>query len=187
MQKHYIQLLRSLGTVLATITRRVLAVLVLCAVLSGAALADSQSYNIVIQSDSNQTDLNQTDLNQTDSNQTDLNQTDLNQTDLNQTDLNQSAPASVRNVLASNFKRTDQMRAFKTAISERKDLMLPNSFAQRVQANQQKSRRQVIDEVERSYNAKVLKVSLDQGAGVYVVRILQSDGRVRTIRVSAYR
>ncbi|MDG1906052.1 MAG: hypothetical protein P8I38_10555 [Arenicella sp.] len=162
MQKHYIQLLRSLGTVLATITRRVLAVLVLCAVLSGAALADSQSYNIVIQSDSNQTDLNQTDL-------------------------NQSAPASVRNVLASNFKRTDQMRAFKTAISERKDLMLPNSFAQRVQANQQKSRRQVIDEVERSYNAKVLKVSLDQGAGVYVVRILQSDGRVRTIRVSAYR
>ena len=167
MQKHYIQLLRSLGTVLATITRRVLAVLVLCAVLSGAALADSQSYNIVIQSDSNQTDLNQTDL--------------------NQTDLNQSAPASVRNVLASNFKRMDQMRAVKTAISERKDLMLPNSFAQRVQANQQKSRRQVIDEVERSYNAKVLKVSLDQGAGVYVVRILQSDGRVRTIRVSAYR
>ena len=162
MQKHYIQLLRSLGTVLATITRRVLAVLVLCAVLSGAALADSQSYNIVIQSDSNQTDLNQTDL-------------------------NQSAPASVRNVLASNFKRMDQMRAVKTAISERKDLMLPNSFAQRVQANQQKSRRQVIDEVERSYNAKVLKVSLDQGAGVYVVRILQSDGRVRTIRVSAYR
>ena len=162
MQKHYIQLLRSLGTVLATITRRVLDVLVLCAVLSGAALADSQSYNIVIQSDSNQTDLNQTDL-------------------------NQSAPASVRNVLASNFKRMDQMRAVKTAISERKDLMLPNSFAQRVQANQQKSRRQVIDEVERSYNAKVLKVSLDQGAGVYVVRILQSDGRVRTIRVSAYR
>ena len=152
MQKHYIQFLRPLGTVLATTTRRVLAVLVLYAVLSGTVFADSQRSSIVIQPDSSQ-----------------------------------SAPASVRNVLASNFKRTDQMRAFKTAISERKDLMLPNSFAQRVQANQQKSRRQVIDEVERTYNAKVLKVSLDQGAGVYVVRILQSDGRVRTIRVSAYR
>ena len=104
-----------------------------------------------------------------------------------QADQLQSVPASVENVPGSYFKRTEQVRALKSAISARNDLMLRNSLVQRVQANQQKSRRQVIDEVERSYNAKVLKVSLDQGAGEYVVRILQSDGRVRTIRVSAYR
>ena len=53
------------------------------------------------------------------------------------------------------------------------------------QAQDFKSRREVIDEVERDYNAKVLKISLNERAGVYEVRILQENGRVRDITVSA--
>lgn len=54
-----------------------------------------------------------------------------------------------------------------------------------VQDRQYKSRREIIEEVERTYRAKVLKVDLDRDAGVYEVRILQADGRVRTIRIAA--
>ncbi len=56
----------------------------------------------------------------------------------------------------------------------------------RTQSKPLKSRRQVIAEVERQYRAKVLKVTLNESRGVYNVRILQSDGRVRTVQVSAY-
>jgi hypothetical protein len=62
----------------------------------------------------------------------------------------------------------------------------PFAYLHKVQASERKSRRQVIEEVERAYQAKVLKVSFDREAGVYDVRILLDDGRVRTIRVSAY-
>ena len=57
----------------------------------------------------------------------------------------------------------------------------------RVQSSEYKSRREVIADVERSYNAKVLKISLNRSAEVYVVRILEPGGRVRTIRVPARR
>ena len=106
---------------------------------------------------------------------------------VSQADLVKSVPASGQNVFGLSSKHSNPLGTAENATSTGGNLVLPNSFVQRVQANQHKSRRQVIDEVERTYNAKVLKVSLDQGAGVYVVRILQSDGRVRTIRVSAYR
>lgn len=53
------------------------------------------------------------------------------------------------------------------------------------QSGEFRSRREVIDQIEREYDAKVLKISLDRRAGVYEVRILQANGRVRDITVSA--
>ena len=65
----------------------------------------------------------------------------------------------------------------------------PSSFGspsiQLTQSDQFKSRREVIEQVERDYNAKVLKITLNRRAGVYEIRILQENGRVSNITVSA--
>ncbi|MEO0367708.1 MAG: hypothetical protein AAF197_02865 [Pseudomonadota bacterium] len=62
---------------------------------------------------------------------------------------------------------------------------LPDFRGQIAQAQKFKSRRQVIKEVERKYDATVLKIRLDKEDQVYKVRILQSNGRVKNITVSA--
>lgn len=52
--------------------------------------------------------------------------------------------------------------------------------------NKIRSRSDVVNEVKQRYNAKVLKVSLNEKAGVYKVRMLMPNGKVRSIQVSAY-
>jgi len=55
------------------------------------------------------------------------------------------------------------------------------SYAQ----NKHRSRASVMDEVKRRYNAKVLKISLNEKAGVYNVRVLMPNGKVRSLQISA--
>ena len=51
--------------------------------------------------------------------------------------------------------------------------------------NKFRSRSEVMNEVKQNYNAKVLKISLNEQAGVYNVRILMPNGKVRSIKVNA--
>ena len=53
------------------------------------------------------------------------------------------------------------------------------------QNNNVRSRSEVMQEVKQRYNAKVLKISLNEKAGVYKVRMLMPNGKVRSIQVSA--
>ena len=48
-----------------------------------------------------------------------------------------------------------------------------------------RSRSSVMEEVKRRYNAKVLKISLNEKAGVYNVRVLMPSGKVRSLQVNA--
>jgi len=48
-----------------------------------------------------------------------------------------------------------------------------------------RSRSDVMQEVKQRYNAKVLKISLNEEAGVYYVRMLMPSGKVRSIKVNA--
>ncbi len=48
-----------------------------------------------------------------------------------------------------------------------------------------RSRSEVMNEVKQRYNAKVLKISLNEKAGVYYVRMLMPSGKVRSIQVNA--
>ncbi len=82
--------------------------------------------------------------------------------------------------------RVELKAAFGAQSMVGESLVRGKNLLRKVQAQQFKSRREVIEEVERTYQAKVLKVSLDRNAGVYEVRILHADGRVRTIHVSAH-
>ena len=62
-----------------------------------------------------------------------------------------------------------------------------NSFNDKPRYAQAKvrSRSDVMSEVKSKYNAKVLKISLNEKAGVYNVRMLMPNGKVRSIQVSA--
>lgn len=59
-------------------------------------------------------------------------------------------------------------------------------FAQRQNA-EWKSRGEVMSEIKRRYEAKILKIRLDQAREVYVVRLLMRNGKVKTVKVSARR
>ena len=48
-----------------------------------------------------------------------------------------------------------------------------------------RSRSEVMNEVKQNYNAKVLKISLNEETGVYHVRMLMPNGKVRSIKVNA--
>lgn len=50
-----------------------------------------------------------------------------------------------------------------------------------------RSKGEVVKEVKRRYNAKVLKISLNEQRAVYNVRMLMPSGKVRNIQVSARR
>lgn len=50
---------------------------------------------------------------------------------------------------------------------------------------QYRSRSSVIAEVKNRYNAKVLKISLNEKSGVYHVRVLMPNGKVRSLQISA--
>ncbi|MEM7361143.1 MAG: hypothetical protein AAF431_18795 [Pseudomonadota bacterium] len=50
-----------------------------------------------------------------------------------------------------------------------------------------RSKAEVVREVKRRYNAKVLKISLNEQRAVYNVRMLMPSGKVRNIQVSARR
>ena len=53
------------------------------------------------------------------------------------------------------------------------------------QNNNFRSRSDVMNEVKQRYNAKVLKISLNEQAGVYNVRLLMPNGKVRSVQVNA--
>ena len=48
-----------------------------------------------------------------------------------------------------------------------------------------RSRSDVMREVKERYNAKVLKISLNEKSGVYNVRVLMPNGKVRSLQVIA--
>ena len=50
-----------------------------------------------------------------------------------------------------------------------------------------RSKREVINEVKRRYDATVLKINLNDKRAVYNVRILMPNGKVKSIQVSAVR
>ena len=50
-----------------------------------------------------------------------------------------------------------------------------------------RSRSEVVQEVKRRYNAEVLKISLNQSRSSYNVRVLMPNGKVRNLKVSAYK
>jgi len=50
-----------------------------------------------------------------------------------------------------------------------------------------KSRGAVMSQVKRRYDARVLKITLNEAREVYVVRVLMPNGKVRTVQVSALR
>ena len=50
-----------------------------------------------------------------------------------------------------------------------------------------RSRNDVIQEVKRRYNAKVLRIELSRDQTVYHVRILMPDGKVRNLSINARR
>jgi len=52
--------------------------------------------------------------------------------------------------------------------------------------NNLRSRNEVVNEVKQRYGARVLKISLNKKAGVYYVRLLMPNGKVRNIQVNAY-
>jgi len=62
---------------------------------------------------------------------------------------------------------------------------LSHRYAQAKSGNSVRSRSDVVNEVKRQYNAKVLKITLNSKGTAYKVRILMPNGRVRDITVSA--
>jgi len=52
---------------------------------------------------------------------------------------------------------------------------------------QYRSKKEVVQEVKRRSNAKVLKITLNKKTEMYRVRVLMPSGKVRLIRVSAKR
>ena len=58
---------------------------------------------------------------------------------------------------------------------------------QRAEKNEFRSKSDVMREVKRRYDARVLKISLNEQRGIYRVRILMPSGKVRNITVNARR
>ena len=50
-----------------------------------------------------------------------------------------------------------------------------------------RSKSEVVQSLKRQYNAKVLKISLNEQRAVYRVRLLMPSGKIRDIQVSARR
>lgn len=50
---------------------------------------------------------------------------------------------------------------------------------------QYRSRSSVIAEVKSRYNAKVLKISLNEKSGIYYVRVLMPNGKIRSLQINA--
>jgi len=50
---------------------------------------------------------------------------------------------------------------------------------------QLRSRSEIVSEVKRRYNGKVLKITLNQQKTMYIVRVYMPNGKVRTIQINA--
>lgn len=50
-----------------------------------------------------------------------------------------------------------------------------------------RSRSEVVEEVKRRYNARVLRISLNRQQEIYDVRVLMPNGKVKNIKMSATR
>ena len=74
---------------------------------------------------------------------------------------------------------SDNKSSINKNTSYKKHTNTTNQYAQ----NKQRSRSDVMSEVKRRYNAKVLKISYNEKAGVYNVRMLMPSGKVRSIQV----
>lgn len=59
------------------------------------------------------------------------------------------------------------------------------TFSPRYAQSEYRSRSAVISEVKQRFNAKVLKISLNEKEGVYNVRVLMPNGKVRSLQVNA--
>ena len=67
------------------------------------------------------------------------------------------------------------------------DVVLTPFIQSQNQQGQFRSRSEVMREIKRRYNAKVLKISLNKKREIYNVRVLMPSGKVRSIQVSARR
>ena len=70
---------------------------------------------------------------------------------------------------------------------ELRSVIRPIQSAQANQRNNFRTRSEVVREVKRRFNARVLKISLNRKRAVYNVRILLPNGKVRNLQVSARR
>ena len=61
----------------------------------------------------------------------------------------------------------------------------PNNRHIQYAQKQYRSRNDVMSEVKQRYNAKVLKMTLDEKTGIYNVRVLMPNGKVRGLKVNA--
>jgi uncharacterized membrane protein YkoI len=66
------------------------------------------------------------------------------------------------------------------------NILTPLRHSQNQKANL-RSRNDVMQEVKRRYDAKVLKITLNKQREIYNVRVLMPNGKVRNIQVSAKR
>lgn len=67
------------------------------------------------------------------------------------------------------------------------DIVLTPFIKTQNQQAQFRSRSEVMREIKRRYDAKVLKISLNKKREIYNVRVLMPSGKVRNIQVSARR
>lgn len=79
---------------------------------------------------------------------------------------------------ASNLRHQDQRQL---------DSILTPLLRSQNQQVTYRSRSDVMREVKRRYDAKVLKISLNRQREIYNVRLLMPNGKVRSIQVSARR
>jgi len=75
----------------------------------------------------------------------------------------------------------ESSHSFSKYSKSKKSVYKANRYAQ----NSFRSRSDVMHEVKQRYNAKVLKISLNEKAGVYYVRVLMPNGKVRSLKVNA--
>lgn len=65
-------------------------------------------------------------------------------------------------------------------------VLQPRRLAQN-KRSELRSRSEVVEEVKRRYNARVLRISLNRQQEIYDVRVLMPNGKVKNIKMSATR
>lgn len=101
-----------------------------------------------------------------------------------------SATALSSNDQASANTLHSSYSLYKSLVNSRPDdyksVITPLRHAQN-NASQYRSKSEVVSQVKQSYNAKVLKISLNKKRAVYKVRVLMPNGKVKNVQINARR
>jgi len=85
----------------------------------------------------------------------------------------------------SNYSKSYKYKEYRKSNKQYAQSNKKYSKESRSTQNQFRSRSDVMSEVKQRYNAKVLKISLNEKSGTYSVRVLMPNGKVRSLQVSA--